>query len=226
MLNTGPKERIWITSFNDAALKEFYAEFVEMEADPFTDIIPIVISSYGGSLDNMLAMRDLIKSTQKAVSITAIGKAMSAGSALLAAGTKGLRFIAPNTNIMIHEAAAGVGGKIEDMKATINNLDQRNATYVRLMAEDMGKDVEWLKKEISKRKNADWFLTAEDAIRVGLADKISVPRTYLSPPRQMIEVVVDDRTALKEMAQTPKKRQLKKPIKKQAKKSVKKNRKK
>jgi ATP-dependent Clp protease, protease subunit len=182
------KERIWVKEFDDVSLEEFFSLFIEMEGDPFVDIIPIVVSSYGGSLDNLLAMRDLIKGSKKAVSVTAIGKAMSAGSALLAAGTKGLRFVAPNTNIMIHEASGWARGKVEDVKADVERLQFQNEKFIQFLSEDMGKSIAWLKKELHKRKNADWFLTAEEAVKLGMADHVGVPRIFVSPPQQAMQL--------------------------------------
>lgn len=184
----GVKERIWVSEFSNIALEKFYAEFIEMEADPTIQVIPIIVSSYGGNLDNMNAMRDLIKSSNKPVSIAAIGKSMSAGAALLAAGTKGHRMVAPNTDVMIHELSAGAFGKMEEIMTTALNLDRKNKEYMENMSEDMGKARGWLMAQLKKQNNLDWHLTAEECVKMGIADYVGVPRTYLSPPQQTLEV--------------------------------------
>ena len=191
------KERIWVTKFDDGSLKEFYSDFMNMEHDPSVQIIPIVVTSYGGSLDNLNAMRDIIKSSEKPVSVTAIGKAMSAGLALLVSGTKGLRFVAPGTSLMLHEASSGAMGKVEEIVSYTKHLDELNKLFIKNMAEDMGRTESWLRKEISKRNNADWFMTAEEAVEIGLADAIGVDRSYTSPPQQVIAVDVKEKKALR-----------------------------
>src|SRR5574343_416254 len=91
---------IWVTKFTDASLVHFYEKFSKLESDPSVGVILIYISSYGGSAHNMSAMRDLIKSSSKPVATVCIGKAFSSGAMLLAAGTKGLRFITESGQIM------------------------------------------------------------------------------------------------------------------------------
>src|SRR6185436_15830041 len=66
------------------------------------EIIPIIIDSYGGSVDSMNAMIDIIDSIEIPVATICLGKAMSAGAMLLACGDEGLRFASPTSRVMIH----------------------------------------------------------------------------------------------------------------------------
>lgn len=204
----GVEDKIWVFGFDDETTRRFYNIFMDMENDPFIQVIPIIVSSYGGSLDNLEAMRDLIKSSDKPVSVTATGKAMSAGLALLAAGSPGLRFVAPGTTLMLHEAAGGAWGKVEEIKSQSTMIEISNERFLANMAKDMGKSAAWLKKEISKRNNSDWFMTAEEAVSLGIADVVGIPRAHIPPPEQVLVVRPEEvvKRAKKNLATNKKKR--------------------
>lgn len=178
---TGPQNSgyIWVVDFDDHTLASFYSQFFELEKDPSVSIIPIFISSYGGSVDVLTAMRDLIKSCDKPVATIAVGRAMSCGAALLAAGTPGFRFAAPNASIMIHEVSGGAGGKSAEMEARIEDIKRINEQLFAHMAQDMKVPYAKLLKEVNKRRNADWFITAEEALKLKLIDHVGLPRVMM-----------------------------------------------
>lgn len=167
---------IWVTEFSDLHLKKFADQFFKLESDPSIEVIPVFITSYGGDVHNMLAMRDIIKSSNKQVATIAIGKAMSAGAALLAAGSKGLRFASKDTTIMIHEVSSGAWGKTEDLKVSATEVDRLNKVFLKNMADDIGITFTQLSDKLHSMKNADWFLTAQEALELKLIDDIQMPR--------------------------------------------------
>ena len=176
LLSMEDKSLIWVSSFGDSGLKEFTVKFIEAEKDPSVSIIHVVISSYGGSAHNMMAMRDLIKSSNKRVATVAYGKAMSAGAFLLAAGTKGLRFASASTSIMLHEVSSGAAGKLNDMQISIEELSRMNTLVMRNFSEDTGKAFKFWESKMKKRANGDLFLSPEDAKSLGIIDHIGYPR--------------------------------------------------
>lgn len=176
IITDSAESSIWVTEFDDGALKKFSSQFFKLEADPEIEIIPIFICSFGGSVYNCLAMRDLIKSSNKKVATIAVGKAMSAGAALLAAGTKGMRFSSPNTTIMIHEVSSGAWGKNSEIQVSAQETERVNELMLMHLSGDAGKSVEIFKKKFIKLKNADWFLTSEEALKLGIIDGIQTPR--------------------------------------------------
>jgi len=177
-VDRGESNMIWIEGFGEKALKDFYEQFVKFEADESVQIIPIVVSSFGGGVYNALAMRDIIKSSQKTVATIALGKAMSAGALLLAAGTKGFRFASPDTQVLIHEVSSGNHGKATDVLSDAQALKHINKLMLANMASDMGKKPSDLENKIKHLKNADWFLTAKQAKNWGVIDHIGVPRPF------------------------------------------------
>ena len=176
-----PEDYIWVTDFDDISLERFTQKFMRLERDPAIQVIPIYISSYGGEAYALGAMRDLIKSSTKPVSTIAVGKAMSCGVFLLAAGTKGLRFASENTEIMIHEVASGEWGKATEMIQAAADLDRLNKKFFKNFADDIGQSPEFIQAEMDKRKNVDWYLDAKQALKLGVIDDISIPRVGYAP---------------------------------------------
>lgn len=184
----GDKKYLWVTNFDDDALASFYDDFMRLENDHTVEVIPIFISSYGGQVDALTSMRDLMKSSPKPVATIAIGKAMSCGVALTAAGTKGFRFSSPNARFMIHEIAGMEWGKNSDVQVAAKEMAILNKTVMGNLAKDMGKSYEWLMNELQSRKNADWFLLPHAAKVAGIIDHISVPRINATHPQTLINV--------------------------------------
>lgn len=178
----------WVTEFKDESMREFFEKFSELEQDQEVSIIPIMISSYGGEIDVLSAMRDIVKSAGKPVATIAFGKAMSAGAALLACGSPGLRFAARNTSIMIHEMSAGAEGKAEEIKNSAADIARTNKKFMRALASDMGMPYKSLMQELARRKNTDWFLTAHEAKKIGMVDHVGIPRIVSVPASVQIAV--------------------------------------
>lgn len=167
---------VWVSDFNTASVQQFYDDFVDLEMSPLVEIIPIFISSYGGQVYSLIAKRDIIKTSQKPVSTICMGKAMSCGASLLASGTKGLRFATPDSRILIHQVSSMTTGKASDIKEDAAQIQTLNEMMLRNLAEDIGSTVAKIKQEIKNRDNADWVLTAQEALKFGIIDRIGVPR--------------------------------------------------
>jgi ATP-dependent Clp protease protease subunit len=173
---TNKPKSVWVAEFNTASVQQFYDDFVDIEMNPLVEIIPVFINSYGGEVYSLIAKRDIVKSSQKSVATICMGKAMSCGAALLAAGTKGLRFATPDSRILIHQVSSVAMGKASDIKEDAAQIQALNEMFLRNLAEDTGNSVAKLKQEIRNRDNADWILTAEEAKKWGIIDHIDVPR--------------------------------------------------
>jgi ATP-dependent Clp protease, protease subunit len=165
---------IYVTEFTDEALIHFYKDFTISHAGS-NNIIPVMISSYGGSYHNLMAMLDIIKHSKKPVATVAMGKAMSAASLLLSSGTKGLRFAATNTDIMIHQVSSGEFGRVSDLTNDIKHTEKINENFLSILSKNCGKPVDFFKKEIKKAGNSDIYLTASQAKKIGLVDYVDMP---------------------------------------------------
>jgi ATP-dependent Clp protease protease subunit len=179
---------IWVNDFDENSMKVFYQQFMQLESDPSIDVITIIIDSPGGEVTTLLGMRDLIKSSIKPVATVAIGKAQSCGAFLLAAGTAGMRFVAPNAQIMVHESSGGAMGTINDILTSVEWMSTLNKLVLENLATDIGIPLEKLKKQIQAKSNTDWHLSAQETVNLGLADIIAIPRIY-TPPMSVASLV-------------------------------------
>lgn len=168
---------IFVTQFNDDAVKEFYKGFLAMQANSKVRVIPLVISSYGGQCHALLSMLDLIESSSKPVATIALGKAMSCGAWLLSFGTRGYRYAAPNADIMLHQVSSMEWGKVTDVKNGTEHVVKLNDFLFKKLARTSTnkKDDKFLIKELRKRENVDWFLSAQEYKKLGLIDHVCVP---------------------------------------------------
>lgn len=182
---------VWVTEFNTESIRNFYDDFVDTESDPNIQIIPVFINSYGGQVYSLIAKRDLIKSSNKPVATVCLGKAMSCGASLLAAGTKGFRFASPDSRILIHQVSSMSLGKASDIKEDAVQIQSLNDMMLRNLAEDIGVPVQKLKKEIRDRDNADWTLTAKEAKKWGIIDHIGIPRHVYNHVPTALSVDID-----------------------------------
>jgi|TARA_R110000824_G_scaffold11622_14_gene50995 ATP-dependent Clp protease protease subunit len=144
----------------------------EGETEIIKKPINFYISTWGGDILGMFAIYDLMRMVREECDIhtLALGKVMSAGVLLLAAGTKGQRKIGKNTRVMIHGVQAGYFGKLPSLE---NEMEE-----IKLLQEQM---IEELLSEtkITKRamnrmlaKKTDIYLSAQEAVDLGIADII------------------------------------------------------
>ena len=179
---------IWVTDFNSEAVIAFYEKFIELEQRNDIQVIPVFINSYGGEIYALTAMRDLIKSSPKPVATVGVGMAMSCGASLLAAGTKGFRFASENTHIMIHQVSGVAPGKSADILEYASVISELNNGIISMLSSDSGSPITKLEKEIKKRNNADWTLSAQEAKKWGFIDSVGIPRSW-TPPSPHTELI-------------------------------------
>ncbi len=132
--------------------------------------IHLLISTYGGSVDEMFSLYDTIKLMQCPVYTVALGKVMSAGVLLLASGNKGSRLIGRSARIMMHPVSGGIMGnvfQIDSETAEMKRLHQ-------LMIDSLIRETKMTFKAIDEimKKGKDHYLTPEQAIKLGIVDKI------------------------------------------------------
>jgi ATP-dependent Clp protease protease subunit len=202
----GDSKNIWVTEFDSDSTKRFYDQFTDLERDDEAVIIPIFINSYGGEVYSLTAMRDLIKSSMKPVATIGIGMAMSCGASLLASGTKGFRFAAPDLSILVHEVSSGNFGKASDIQESARVIKELNRKMFDNLAHDCGKTRKQLDTEIKRRNNADWTLTARMAKKWGMVDEIGIPRMTANRTESILGTMIPfDELVKRGLADIPKK---------------------
>jgi len=132
--------------------------------------IHLVISTYGGSVDEMFSLYDTIKFLPCPVHTIALGKVMSAGVLLLASGVKGKRMIGRSARIMIHPISGGLVGNVFEAMNEMKEFERLQD----LMVSALQSETNLKKTDIDKLMKAghDFFLTPEQAVQMGIVDKI------------------------------------------------------
>jgi len=167
---------IHVNKFNEASVKQFKDEFMDAH-ETGQEIIPIIIDSFGGSVYAVLAMADLIKTSNKTVATIVMGKAMSCGAVLLTCGDEGFRYASPTSTVMIHDVSSMSWGKVEEMKADVGESVRLNKLIFGLMEKNCGLEKNTLLDQLRKEYNsADWFLTPTQARKNNLVNHIKVPK--------------------------------------------------
>jgi ATP-dependent Clp protease protease subunit len=132
--------------------------------------IEFYLSTYGGSADDMFALYDTMRLIRQDSEIhtLGLGKVMSAGVLLLAAGTKGKRRVAKNCRIMIHSVAAGNHGNLHDLTNELEAISDLQKMYARCLIAETKMTKSQLKKMLERKVNV--YLSAEEAVKLGIAD--------------------------------------------------------
>ena len=136
------------------------------------DDIEFFISSSGGSVTEMFTIYDLMDLVKKHRDIATFGygKVASATVPLLAAGTKGKRHMAKHARLMLHNCAATIGGSSPEVRSSYQELKKVEEMMVALLAEHSNLTVGEIYNIYSK--NTDEFFSAEEALEMGIVDKI------------------------------------------------------
>lgn len=135
-----------------------------------SDDITMVINSPGGSVTAGLAIYDSMKGLACDVSTVCLGMAASMGAFLLAAGTKGKRFVTPNSEVMIHQVMGGASGQAVDVQIAAQRIGRMKDNLNRMLADFTGKPFEQIRIDTDR----DHFMTAEEAIEYGMVDGVKV----------------------------------------------------
>jgi ATP-dependent Clp protease protease subunit len=175
------KERIvFITGpIEDGMASLVVAQLLFLEADNPKKEVNMYINSPGGVVTSGLAIYDTMQFVRPAVSTLCVGQAASAGSLLLTAGAKDLRFALPNARIMVHQPSGGFQGQATDImlhaQEILNVKKRLNDIYVRHTGQPL--------KKIEDALERDTFMTAEAAKEFGLIDKVIDKRPVEEPAK-------------------------------------------
>lgn len=144
------------------------------EQDPDKDI-QLYINSPGGSITAGFAIADTMDFIKCDVSTICVGLAASFGAILLCNGTKGKRFSLPNAEVMIHQPAiaGGIKGPASDIKIISDHIQRNKHRLNQLLADKTGQPLEVIERDIER----DYFMTADEALKYGLIDKVITKRS-------------------------------------------------
>jgi len=130
--------------------------------------IHLYINSPGGSVDDTLAIYDTMKFVPCEVATYCIGRAMSGGAVVLAAGTKGKRFMLPHAKLMIHQPYGGIYGQTADIEIQAEEILKTKKQLNELLSELTGQSVD----QITEDSERDKYFSADEARDYGLVDEV------------------------------------------------------
>lgn len=140
--------------------------FLQME-DPDRDI-NIYINSPGGLVTSGLAIYDTMQFLAPDVSTYCVGQATSMGAVLVAAGTKGKRYILPHARVMIHQPWGGAQGAASDISIQAKEILALRDKLYSILVKHTGQSLDKIKKDCDR----DFFMSAEEAKAYGLVDEV------------------------------------------------------
>lgn len=144
------------------------AQLIYLEAKDPTKDIHLYINSPGGSVSDGFAIYDTMNYIKCDVNTICVGRAASMGAFLLAAGAKGKRFSLPNSEIMIHQPLGGTQGQATDIAIQAEHILRLKKKLTKILAENTGQNID----KISADCERDYFMTADEALKYGIIDKI------------------------------------------------------
>ena len=164
------KDRIVFVSgeIGDEMANAIVAQLLFLQAEDSKKEISMYINSPGGSVTAGLAILDTMRMVKSPVATYCVGQAASMGAILLSAGEKGKRHALPNARIMIHQPWGGAQGKASDIEITAKEILRLKEILNGILADASGKTLE----EVTKDTDRDHFMSAEEAKKWGIVDKV------------------------------------------------------
>ena len=168
------KERVvfLIGPVNDVTANLIVAQLLFLESENPEKDISFYINSPGGSVTAGMAIYDTMQFIKPDVSTLCVGQAASMGALLLTAGAKGKRYCLPNSRVMIHQPMGGFQGQASDIEIHAREILFLKQKLNDILAKHTGQNVDTIAKDTDR----DNFLSAEDAVKYGLVDKVLVSR--------------------------------------------------
>lgn len=160
------------TPVSDDVASVIVAQLLFLEADDPEKDITFYINSPGGVVTAGMAIYDTMQYINCDVATLCMGQAASMGAFLLAAGAEGKRFALPNSRIMIHQPLGGFQGQATDIDIHAKEILRMRSDLNRLLSQHTGNSV----KKIEKDTERDNFMSADEAVKYGLIDKVLVRR--------------------------------------------------
>ncbi len=169
------KERVvfLVGEVNDATANLIVAQLLFLESENPDKDINFYINSPGGSVTAGLAIYDSMQFIKPDVSTLCTGFAASMGSLLLAAGAKGKRYALPNSRVMIHQVSGGFRGQASDIEIHAKETLFLKRRLNEIMAKHTGQTYDVIERDTDR----DNFLSAEEAQKYGIIDKVLVNRS-------------------------------------------------
>ena len=150
------------------------AQLLFLESEDDKKDISLYINSPGGSVTAGMAIYDAMQFVKPDISTIVMGQACSMGSLLATTGAVGKRYILPNARHMIHQPSGGARGQATDMEIQVKEILQMKRTLTEIYVNHNSKGKTFV--ELQKDMERDFFMSAQESVDYGLADKVITKR--------------------------------------------------
>ena len=165
---------ICVNDFTEENANQFIKE-IGLAHNTGQPIIPVVIDSYGGDVYALSRMIDAIKNSTLPVATIVEGKAMSCGAILMTYGTKGYRYCNGDATVMMHDISTHSFGKIEELRSSLQETDRLQNKILTEVDLNCNQEKGYFNNVIHSKGRADWFINPQDALAIGMCDKLGNP---------------------------------------------------
>lgn len=181
---------IWVRDFTELAAQRFRSKVMFHAKDTPEEPIIVFIDSYGGYVDSLAMMIETLDEVPNPIITVAMGKAISCGAILLSHGD--LRYVGRHSRVMVHEVSGGAGGNVHDIYADALEIKRLNTYWMDLLAKNcsISGGYEGLRRIIKGKDGRDLYLTAEQAVKFGIADRVGLPHMISVIETQAITVPI------------------------------------
>ena len=156
----------------DVSANLVVAQMLHLESQDADKDISLYINSPGGSVTAGLAILDTMNYIKCDVSTICLGECASMAAVLLSSGAKGKRFVLPNSMVLIHQPSGGAQGQQTEIEIVADFMKKTRDRLNGILAANTGQSLETIQRDTER----DNYMTAEEAVAYGLADRVIVDR--------------------------------------------------
>lgn len=156
------------TGINDTVANAVIAQLLFLDKEDPKEEIVMYINSPGGQVTSALAIYDTMQHVRPDVRTICVGLSASAAAILLSSGAKGKRNILPNAEVMIHQVLGGTEGQATDIDIHARHILKTRDRLNKILAKNTGQKLSKIEADTER----DYFMSAEEAVKYGLVDKI------------------------------------------------------
>lgn len=153
---------------NDDVANAVIAQLLFLESENSKEDIKMYINSPGGQVTSALAIYDTMQYVKAPVETICMGMAASAASLLLAAGAKGKRMALPNAEVMIHQVLGGAQGQATEIDIQARHILKTRDRLNKILAKHTGQKLSKIELDTER----DYYMSAEEALKYGIIDKV------------------------------------------------------
>ena len=156
------------TNIDDEVANLIVAQLLFLESEDPEKEVFIYINSPGGLVSAGLAIYDTMQYIKPPVSTICTGQAASMAAVLLAAGADGKRIALPNSRVMIHQPMGGTSGQVSDIQIHAKEILKIRERLNEILAKHTKQPLTTIETDTDR----DFFMSAEEAVKYGIVDKI------------------------------------------------------